>query len=159
MVRFFFFLIVFIPIQIVSQTTVKGCYVNNFAIIGWFGTQIQFNEDSTFNYLFAGDLYHDRIDGVYSIKNDTIYLEYIERTDTTYLEIREPDGVKRIPIIRPKNQASGYRPVKLLIKKGKLLIYREEDQFIRYQYNANHRRQRYFLISSEENCFDQERKE
>jgi hypothetical protein len=130
-----------------SQEVVSGCYASNFAIIGWFAAEITFNEDQSFEYLFAGDLYYDKIGGKYELIDHQIHLKYEEIRDT--LEIPYTDSLgnlKLISLVKPVNNASGFRPSKLRIKKDKLIVFDQDGKRIRRKMNANERWQKYFFV-------------
>jgi len=130
-----------------SQEVVSGCYASNFPIIGWFAAEITFNEDQSFEYLFAGDLYYDKIGGKYERIDNQIHLKYEEIRDT--LEIPYTDSLgnlKLISLVKPENNASNFRPSKLVIKNEKLLLIDGDGRKIRRKMNANERWQKYFFV-------------
>jgi len=57
-----------------SQKNVVGCYSSNFAEMGFFGTHLYLNKDSTFDYRFAGDMVNEVGHGIYYLNRDTIIL-------------------------------------------------------------------------------------
>jgi len=57
-----------------SQKDVAGCYSSNFAEMGFFGTHLHLNKDSTFDYRFAGDMVNEVGHGIYHLNKDTIIL-------------------------------------------------------------------------------------
>ena len=56
--------------------TIIGKYRSNFAEIGFFITVIDLKPDSTFHYIFSGDLAHNESDGIYKTKKRTLYLRF-----------------------------------------------------------------------------------
>jgi hypothetical protein len=56
--------------------TVIGKYRSNFAEIGFFVTVIDLKPDSTFHYIFSGDLTHTELDGTYKTKKRNLYLRF-----------------------------------------------------------------------------------
>jgi hypothetical protein len=69
-------LLIFYSVTALGQKNVIGCYRNNFAELGFFGTRISLNTDSTFQYRFAGDLQSDYGSGKYHLIKDTIFLRF-----------------------------------------------------------------------------------
>jgi hypothetical protein len=130
-----------------SQKVITGCYGSNFAIIGWFGAKITFNEDQSFDYLFAGDLYYDKINGTYNVKGKDILLHFDEHIDTLEIPFTDSLGYNEVlKLIMPKNNASGFRPSKLRMKKEKLILFEADGKRIRWKMNANERWKRYFWV-------------
>ena len=141
----FIFLVNLISIK--SQKEITGCFGSNFAIIGWFGAKIKFNEDQSFEYLFHGDLYYDKVNGTYKIDGKDILLHYEERMDT--LEIPFTDALgneENIKLMMPINNASGFRPSKLRMKNKKLILFDPDGKCIRWKMNAYERWKRYFWV-------------
>ena len=69
-------LLIFYSVTAFGQKNVIGCYRNNFAELGFFGTRISLKADSTFQYRFAGDLLSDDGSGKYHLIKDTIFLRF-----------------------------------------------------------------------------------
>lgn len=130
-----------------SQDSLAGCYYSNFAIIGWFGTQIKLNDDKSFEYVFSGDLFHDKTSGTYELNKDCIILNFKQNTDSLQLSFSDSTGnliTSKIPV--PENPASQFRPSKLKIKKDKLVIYDRLGKRVRRKMNARERWQKYYLV-------------
>src|SRR5690554_6878646 len=101
------------------QNSITGCYSSNFAIIGWFATHIKFSDDNSFEYLFAGDLFYDKIKGTYEIVENQIILSYDKKIDS--LEMADfLDSLVIFKFLEPDNNAANHRPSKLRIKENKL---------------------------------------
>lgn len=138
--------ITFSSLNSYSQDSIAGCYSSNFAIIGWFGMHIRLDEDSTFNYLFAGDLFYDKKKGKYSVNKSEVILEFEKNSDT--LEIAFTDSLGNITkskFPKPENPSANYRPSKLVYKGNKLIIYDENGKRIFRRTNAKGRRKKYYL--------------
>jgi hypothetical protein len=59
-----------------TSRKVVGVYRTNFPSLGFFMTQIDLNNDSTFHYIFSGDLTHVELDGKYKINDKRLYLRF-----------------------------------------------------------------------------------
>lgn len=59
-----------------TDRVVVGKYRSNFADIGFFVTVIDLKPDSTFHYVFSGDLTHTELDGTYKRANRILYLRF-----------------------------------------------------------------------------------
>jgi hypothetical protein len=57
-----------------STKNIAGTYKTNFADLGFFGTTIRLNQDSSLQYVFQGDLIYDSTTGHYSIYNNKVYI-------------------------------------------------------------------------------------
>lgn len=140
-------LFLLINLEVKSQIKVSGCYGSNFAFIGWFGAKITFHEDQSFDYLFAGDLYYDKINGTYNVKGKDILLHFDEHIDTLEIPFTDSLGYNEVlKLIMPKNNASGFRPSKLRMKKEKLILFDADEKRIRWKMNANEQWKRYFWV-------------
>lgn len=148
--KFIKYYILFFTIQVqqftLTQESIQGCYSANFAVAGWFGLQMEFKEDQTFTYLFAGDLFYDKVSGIYNKFGNEIILNF--KTITDSIEISMPDSLGYMITHfypAPENIASNQRPTRLLIRKDHLVLFDENGQKIRRQYNHGNRRKRYYL--------------
>jgi len=81
--------IIFLPLIILicfsgfSQSKqISGVYSSNYAQCGMFGERLELLRDSTFRYVFAGDLIHQTRSGTYYIANHIIYLNFLPTIDT-----------------------------------------------------------------------------
>jgi hypothetical protein len=145
----FAILLVLYTSDVFSQNSIKGCYSSNFPIIGWFATEIKFNEDKSFDYLFAGDLYYDKIKGTYDVVKNEIFLNFPKITDSLDITMSDSLGnliTHRFPV--PKNNAANFRPSRLRIKNEKLLVFDQKGHRIKRKMNARERWQSYYLIKS-----------
>lgn len=61
-----------------SAQHLKGTYESNFPAWGFFSTEITFNTDGTFTYLFSGDLTQQELSGTYLIRHRDVYLLFDE---------------------------------------------------------------------------------
>jgi hypothetical protein len=148
MIRFCLIFIFLIKLKSVNcQNSITGCYSSNFAIIGWFGTQIKFNDDKSFEYLFAGDLFYDKITGTYVVAKNQIILNYQKDIDSLEITITDSTG-NLIPykFLMPENSAINYRPSKLKIKGNRFLIYDRKGKIIRRKMNSREKWQKYYLV-------------
>lgn len=130
----------------IAQHSIQGCFNANFAIAGWFGLQMEFYEDQTFSYLFAGDLFYDKASGTYDRRGKEIILSFKPMTDS--IEISMPDSLGNMITSHfpaPENIASNHRPTRLLMKKDHLILYDENGQIVRRKYSHGNRRKRYYL--------------
>ncbi|MEN9999847.1 MAG: hypothetical protein RI922_2837 [Bacteroidota bacterium] len=141
----FFFL--FYCTNAACQNSIAGCYSSNFAIIGWFVTSIKLNEDKSFEYLFAGDLFYDKTTGTYVVNKKRIILTFKQNTDSLHLTFTDSTGTKftsHFP--KPENISANQRPSSLKIKRNKLIIYDDQGKRIRRKQNARERWKNYFLV-------------
>lgn len=148
MIKFCFIFLLLLNFESVnSQTTINGCYSSNFAIIGWFGTQIKLNDDKSFEYLFSGDLFYDKIGGTYEIVKEQIILNYKKNTDTLKITMSDSTGnlvTHRFPM--PDNSAANNRPSKLKLKGSRLIIYDGRGKIVRRKMNSREKWRKYYLI-------------
>ncbi len=129
------------------QNSISGCYSSNFAIIGWFGTQIKFNDDKSFEYLFAGDLFYDKINGTYEIVKNQIILNYTKNTDSLEITMSDSTGnlvTSRFPMF--ENNAANHRPSKLRIKGERLVIYDRKGKIVHRKMNSREKWRKYYLV-------------
>lgn len=135
-------------LSVQAQNKIEACYGSNFAIAGWFGTHIKFNEDSTFVYRCAGDLFYDKADGKYQIDRKFVYLTFnIEPRDTVILEFRDSSGnIEKVPFVKPSNSNVEYRPKKFKIRGNKLSEVDQRGKIIRKEINYRGKKRKYFLI-------------
>lgn len=130
-----------------GQDSIAGCYSSNFAVIGWFGTHLKLNQDSTFEYQFAGDLFYDKTSGTYLINKNRILLNFIVNTDS--LEISLPNSLGNISTTKfplPPNPSANNRPTSLIYKNGRLIVYDKNGTRIRRVMNGKNKRKKYYLI-------------
>jgi hypothetical protein len=142
-----FFLTTFL-VSTGQQNNVDGYYSSNFAVSGWFGTQILLNTDKTFIYQYTGDLFNDKATGSYKVVNDTIFLEFTpELIDTITYVITDSTGkeVKFKPP-QPVNHAAGARPQKLLHRRDKLLIVKSDGQILKKARDGKGKKREYYLL-------------
>jgi hypothetical protein len=59
-----------------SSNVLVGTYRSKFAVHGFFGTTIRLSQDSTFQYVFKGDLMYDSSTGRYQVHRDKVYLTF-----------------------------------------------------------------------------------
>jgi len=149
MKTFLFFFLLVHGLSVNCQSSLLGCYVSNFAIIGWFGTNLELNEDKSFTYLFAGDLYYDKIEGTYELVKNEVILTYPACTDSLEISFRDSIGnlvSRKFPL--PENNAANYRPSKLRIKRNKLVIYDQHGKRVCRKMNSREKWQKYFLVKT-----------
>ena len=150
-------LIVFLFSNIISNAQSDanvGCYLNNFAVVGWFATSVELKADSTFEYLQRGDLMNDRASGIYRVEGNMIRLEFdIPTLDSIYFVFQDSTGASD-SILFPgfRNQYADTRPTGLLKKGNRLYTIFEENKVDKYRINARERKQKYFLVKTNEYC-------
>lgn len=66
----------FVLLSCSSNRKIEGTYKSNFAESGFFMTEIEFKNDSTFIYKFSGDLIHQQLTGNYKIDQQNVYLRF-----------------------------------------------------------------------------------
>lgn len=101
----------------------------------------------SFEYLFAGDLFYDKITGTYEKVNNQIILNYPKNTDSLEITMSDSTGnlvTHRFPM--PENNATNHRPSKLKTKGNKLVIYDQNGKIVRRKMNAREKWQKYYLI-------------
>ncbi|MDR7370167.1 hypothetical protein [Flavobacterium aquidurense] len=59
-----------------SRKNLIGTYRSNFAVHGFFVTQIKFNPDSTTEYRMAGDLMNENLTGRFKVSNNIAYIKF-----------------------------------------------------------------------------------
>ena len=158
MLKFCFVFLLLLKFEsVISQNSITGCYSSNFAIIGWFGTQLKLNEDKSFDYLYAGDLFYDKISGTYEILNNELILNFAETTDSLEIMLKDSSGnviSRRFPV--PENNAANQRPSKLKIKDHRLIIFDQDGKMVRRKMNSREKWQKYYLVKIP--CDQMERK-
>lgn len=76
---FFLTLSVFLLITFISCNSTKdisGTYRSKFAVLGFFGTRVVLNSDSSFTYRIRGDVSYDTAAGQYTIQRKFLILNY-----------------------------------------------------------------------------------
>ncbi len=148
MIKFCLLLFLVFNFSIVkSQNSIAGCYSSNFAIIGWFGTNIKLNDDKSFEYLFSGDLFYDKTVGTFDVYKNCIILNFKQNTDSLQISFSDSTGnltTSKFP--KPENNSAQNRPSKLKIKKNKLIIYDRQGKRVRREMNSKERWQKYYLV-------------
>jgi hypothetical protein len=131
-----------------STKKISGTYYSNFAVIGFFGTKINFKSDSTFDYRFSGDLFRDQATGTYKIEGRLVKLSFDpDTTDYESLAMMVKDSLGNIvrtlhtPLIRPIDLP---RPSQLKISGTRLLTYDDQGKIVRRE--LGHSRIRTFLF-------------
>lgn len=79
------FLLIFIvgSLKLAGQEKLFGHYRSNVADLGFFVTEIQLNNDYTFDYKFSGDLVHQKKSGTFKlIDNQIIQLTFNKKNET-----------------------------------------------------------------------------
>ncbi|HEU4789996.1 MAG TPA: hypothetical protein VFS71_09945 [Flavobacterium sp.] len=72
----FLLILVSLLISCNSKKNLIGTYRSNFAIHGFFVTQIKFNPDSTTEYHMAGDLMNENLTGRFKVTNNIAYIKF-----------------------------------------------------------------------------------
>jgi hypothetical protein len=135
-----------------QKSKIPGYYISNYAELGFFVTQIELFEDSTFKYEFSGDLFLDRVKGKYRVKKDTIYFDYYpEQIDTTTYTFTDSTG-EVFSFKKPKmpNYTEHLRPHRLRYKKGKLYAIKTDSQISTKKNIMKRRTKKYYLIKRNE---------
>jgi hypothetical protein len=95
-----FTLISFVLLSCKSTKNVAGTYHTNFASLGFFGSTVRLMQDSTFQYVFQGDLIYDSAIGRYCIYDQKVFLNFDKETpDSTKLYYRFDNMPARTTII------------------------------------------------------------
>lgn len=131
-----------------SQDSITGCYSSNFAVVGWFGTHLRLNQDSTFDYLFAGDLFYDKAHGTYLREKNTVVLMFNKPlNDSLKLRLKDSLGIiSEYVVARPTNISEKFRPSKLRYCSGKLFLYDKVGRRIRKKMNSEEKKRAYYLL-------------
>jgi hypothetical protein len=140
-----------------QQNKIVGYYRSNYAQLDFFVTQIELLNDSTFKYVFSGDLFYDRVNGKYKISSDTIYFYYLpEQLDTTtYTYIDSTGKAFKLKIPPTPNYVAHLRPSKLYYKNRKLFSIKPNEQAsIKNDDPVNHTR-KYYLIRRKAHILDE----
>ncbi len=115
-----------------SNQLLNGTYQNNCAIIGFFGTTIKFDQDSTFEYSYAGDLISDRASGTYSVNGNKLKLRFIEQPREeligSYTFTDSLGNIDTIYYDLNYNHGQSSRPTAFKISGSKLFLMNEEGK-------------------------------
>ena len=93
---------------------VHGKYRSNFADLGFFITEIELKSDSTFNYVFSGDLIHTELYGNYKVLNKNLYLKFDKENGEIEKDVVKIIGNDTIVDFEKLNNSHNYE-----LKKGK----------------------------------------
>ena len=152
-----FITLLFVSIAGKTQTNqFTGYYSSNFGIIGMFMESIEFFPDSTFEYMFWGDMQHYKRMGHYEIKKNYIILTYYPKNDTSFYD-RTDWVTSKIspPLIVPEIVKNGsynidstsHRPTKFYYKIDRLYhIYNDGSIGSKEAYGTDGKLRKYFLI-------------
>lgn len=143
---------IFSNIAFGQKSKIPGYYISNYAELGFFVTQIELFEDSTFKYEFSGDLFLDKANGKYKVKKDTIYFEYHpEQIDTTTYTFTDSTGeVFNFKKRQMPNYSEHLRPHRLRYKKGKLYAIKADIQKPEKKNIVKRRIKKYYLVRRNE---------
>ena len=104
-------------------------FISNIRPAPTFVTKLKLRADSTFKYSFKGDLFNDQAEGIYSITDNIIKLEYQtpdKYRDTViiekYINTDPPTVVETKEVITWPDPITYLRPVELMIKKNTLIV-------------------------------------
>jgi len=76
----------FVIISCRSTKNIAGKYETNFASMGFFGTTVILNPDSTLSYKFSGDMIYHYVNGNYKVLHNKVYiLFHKEILDTNFV--------------------------------------------------------------------------
>ena len=102
-----------------STKNISGTYGSNFAIIGFFGTEINLKSDATFSYRMRGDMMGDTANGKYQVKDRFLILYYDPPiVDTTLYA----NYGKEATLISQALTNTPSRPYKFFIAHDKLFV-------------------------------------
>ncbi|ASK30659.1 hypothetical protein CEY12_11280 [Chryseobacterium sp. T16E-39] len=59
-----------------TKRNLQGTYRSNKAVLGFFVTTVELNNNDKFNYEFSGDLQHTELSGMYKVKGNSLYLKF-----------------------------------------------------------------------------------
>lgn len=69
-------LVLLILLSCNSQRNLEGTYRSNKAVLGFFVTTVELNNNDKFNYEFSGDLQHTELSGIYKVIGNSLYLKF-----------------------------------------------------------------------------------
>jgi len=143
---------IFSNIAFGQKSKIPGYYISNYAELGFFVTQIELFEDSSFKYEFSGDLFLDKVKGKYRVKKDTIYFDYYpEQIDTTTYTFTDSTGkVFNVKLPQRRNYSEHLRPHRLRFKNGKLYAIKADIQKPEKKNIVKRRIKRYYLVRRNE---------
>ncbi len=137
-----------------SRKNLIGTYRSNFAVHGFFVTEIKFNPDSTTEFHMAGDLMNENLTGRFRVSNNIAYikfdkLKYDQSKDTlSFSEIlaKEVDTNEYRNMhsydLKLENGISYH--LKYRIKHNKLLVYNiVSDKIVRKSQGSKNKRKYY----------------
>jgi hypothetical protein len=85
----FFLLILCSMLSCNSTKNIAGMYYTNFADLGFFGTTIRLQPDSTLQYVFQGDMIYDSTTGHFTVRDHYVYISFDKEVpDSTRLYYR-----------------------------------------------------------------------
>jgi hypothetical protein len=143
LIIYIFGLITFCLISCRSTNNIVGTYRSNFAVHGFFGTRINLNTDSTFEYRMRGDMMFDTSNGYYKVKNNYLVLYHEPfKPDTSEYEKYGKEAVLLSYALSTNKHLDN--PGKYLVGNRKLFVYDTSGQIIKKQFGYSKRRQ--FLL-------------
>lgn len=129
-----FYLLIIFSFIIYSCSTPKnlnGKYKSNRAELGFFVTELEFQNNKDFKYKFSGDLQHTELTGTYKLNDNSVYLKF--NTEKGEIE-SENDSLTIVEILSGnyhnfdlKNENSIDYHLKYKIKGNKLFSYRIDN--------------------------------
>lgn len=142
-ILFIFGLIIFLLISCRSTRDIVGTYNSNFTVHGFFGTRINLNPDSTFEYRMRGDLIFDTSNGNYKVYNKYVVLYHEPfKIDTSEYDKYGKEAVLLSYALSTNKHLDN--PEKYLVGHRKLFVCDTAGQLIRKQFGYSKRRQ--FLL-------------
>ena len=135
-----FGLIVLFLISCRSTNNIAGTYRSNFAVLGFFGTRINLNTDSSFGFRMRGDMNFDTSKGYYKVDNKYLALYHEPfKPDTSDYEKYGKEAVLTRYALSTNNHLDN--PEKYLIGNKKLFVCDTAGQVIKKQFGYSKCRQ------------------
>lgn len=119
-----------------AQSRTVGTYAD------YFGRKLELNADSTFDYSYHFDLYSTWTQGVWSLRNDTVYFKWLPVYDT--IRITNPPGqFKDSLILSLDRKAEGVGP------PDEKVLYSGGQNYYPYPQKLFYHRDKLYTISKE----------
>jgi hypothetical protein len=130
-----------------SPKVIAGTYTSNFAVRGFFMTQIKLHSDSTLEYRYWGDMAFDTATANYRLVKNRLYLKYYPiKVDTSNWTRLRQQGITIM-----ENELNRYgksAPFQLLVRDNKLFLVDSNGTVIKRKADRKEKRKKYFLIKT-----------
>lgn len=124
-----------------SPKNMAGSYASNFPVIGYNGTRLNLNIDSTFTYRMRGHMTSDTATGRYAVMNRFLVLSYDPSIIDTILNAKYVN--EAVVISQPLTGWSN-RPTRFYVGRNKLFYSDSSGQVYRRKYGISKHKK--FLI-------------